>query len=285
MGSPSIRMIFAATIAAVLFPFSSLLTAQTFKFNQKPFEWSLIKGAARDVGISPAGVTYVASSTGRVWRWGSVLGDEWSALPGTDFVRIDVDASNKPWGVKENGQLVFFNGLYWEKRGEGIVDVGAGRGGFMFAVTNSGTIVSWDRSKRELNEFAKRIATRIDVDKKGLPWIVNETGEIFHYENDDWKLYPGKARDISVGPKGNIFITQEDGSLGRWDNNTRQWQVVAGIKDADSLSVGPNGKPWAVTVKGRIYASALFELEKELKKAQKKAGVGFSKREKPEKKF
>ena len=39
---------------------------------------------------------------------------------------------------------------------------------------------------------------RIDVDDKGVPWVINSIGEIFKREGDNWRLMPGRANDIGI---------------------------------------------------------------------------------------
>ena len=49
-------------------------------------------------------------------------------------------------------------------------------------------------------------AVRIDVDDKGVPWVINSIGEIFKREGDNWRCMPGRANDIGIGGDGSVWI-------------------------------------------------------------------------------
>jgi len=257
----TVGLIIGTAIFAVSGP--GIPSAQTFRFGtDAPLEWQTIRGSASDVGIGPSGSVYVVSRTGRVWRWGSVLGEEWKTMSGRNFARIDVGTSGKPWTVTRDGQIRFFNGLWWEVRGKGFVDIGVARRGAVYAVGLDQGVSRWDSKKRTFSSLplqpAGRSAVRVDVDENGQPWVVTADGEIVTYDGSQWHQLPGLARDISIGPKGNVFAVLQDGSVAIWDKSTNQWQPVKGVADIASVSTGPGAKPWAIDQQGRIFATSLF---------------------------
>lgn len=261
-------IIFTFILAA--HPFGDVdVLAQTFTFGtQAPLEWQKVRGNAQDVGISPNGSVYIVSRAGRVWRWGSVLGEEWKTMPGHGFTRIDAGQSNKPWVITDEGQVRYYNGLWWETRGEGFVDIGAGPKGQVFALGVDGDVAKWNAMEKQFDTMSIKRGVRIDVDKDGHPWVVGENGAVFAYDGEAWSEHSGTATDISIGPKGNVFASLANGTLGRWSGVDRLWEPVKGVVDATAVSVGPGGKPWALTDKGKIYATSLFLPEREQQQVQ-----------------
>ena len=237
-------------------------TAKTFTFSGEELVWQKLKGKALDVGISPEGKAYVISSSGRVWLWGSVLGEEWKLIPGHDFNRIDVSSSGKPWAINREGVIHFYNGLWWEKHGEGFVDVGAGLQGVVYALKGDGEVVKWNKAKREFEHQSIINAVRIDVDTKGVPWVVDEAGQLLYFRENSWKVFSTKVKDISIGPRGSIVAAMKNGTLQIWNPKQGSFEQAKSIKAALATSVGPQGKPWVVTEKGDIYASSLFVSER-----------------------
>ena len=97
-------------------------------------------------------------------------------------------------------------------------------------------------------------ATRIAVDPKGNPWVIQDSGEIFHYENGKFKRMPGKGRDISVGSEGTVYsigiIKKKKGyQLYKWSGSS--WSTTSGY--GKRVAVDNDGKPWVVTKKHRVY--------------------------------
>ena len=81
----------------------------------KGFQWQKIESNAIDIGVSARDVTYVVSQSNRIYRWRSDRG--WRLLPGY-FIRVAVDNKNKPWAVDEEGMVRYYNGLWWDIKGE-----------------------------------------------------------------------------------------------------------------------------------------------------------------------
>jgi hypothetical protein len=52
--------------------------------------------------------------------------------------------------------------------------------------------------------YAGGARERTAVGPDGLPWIVNNTGQIWHLTRGGWAQVPGGARDIGVGADGSV---------------------------------------------------------------------------------
>ncbi len=49
-------------------------------------------------------------------------------------------------------------------------------------------------------------ADRLAVDPNGKPWIVNDAGNILHWDGTAWQQTPGVARDVAIDKYGNLWI-------------------------------------------------------------------------------
>lgn len=238
--------------------------AQTFTFGKDaPLTWQKVKGTAQDVGVSPTGSVFVVSRQGRMWRWGSVLGEEWKTMSGHGFARVDSGSSNKPWAVTEDGRVRYYNGLWWETRGEGFIDIGAGRKGVVYALGKNGDVAKWTPKERRFIPENVKQGIRIDVDRDGHPWVVDDAGTVHRFDGNEWRALPGVVVDISIGPSGLAFAALSDGAVVRWRAADTAWVPIEGIARVHAVSVGPGGKPWAVTNKGRVHATSLFLAERQ----------------------
>ncbi len=224
----------------------------------------VLKGKALDVGISPGGVVHIIDPKGKAWRWGSSFGEEWSFLGGNGFVRIDSDLSKRPWAVDRKGGIYFHNSAYWEKRGQGAVDIGVGPKGIVLALLKNGRIVGWNPARKRFERYLTAKGRRIDVDEKGRPWIVNHEGRLAHHNGKAWRVFKTKARDVSVAPGGAVFVVRENGSTSQHLASAIS-QDVPGFTKVVSMSAGPEGHLWAVREDQSILSMSMFEEERGVK--------------------
>lgn len=225
-----------------------------------------LKGRAVDVGISAGGVTYIVSPDGRAWRWGSSFGEEWSFVGGTELVRVDVDQNNRPWAVDRAGGIYFYNSVYWEKRGAGAIDIGVGPTGVVLALQKSGRIIGWNQRTKRFDPYLERKGRRIDVDKNGLPWIVDGEGRLARFTGKRWQTFETEVRDVSIGPNGGVYVARDNGTAVLHLTSAIS-QAVAGFTRIVSLSAGPNGHLWGVREDRSIVSMSLFAKERGIKPA------------------
>lgn len=99
-------------------------------------------------------------------------------------------------------------------------------------------------------------AVRIAVGPDGQPWVVNSNGSIFHRVNGAWQSLPGAARAIAVGADGSVWVlspstTTVPGDTTIYHWNGSGWDRADG--SASEIAVGPDGQPWVVNSNGSIY--------------------------------
>jgi hypothetical protein len=80
---------------------------------------------------------------------------------------------------------------------------------------------------------------------------VNTEGGIYQWVNGAFQNLPGEATDIGLGGDfDSAWVTGEHGGI-FYLSRAKNWVTVPG--DAFRISVGPDGKPWVVTLQRTIY--------------------------------
>ena len=147
-------------------------------------------------------------------------------------------------------------GSGWEQLPGAAKDIGIGANDSVWVIGTNPVgggfgIYRWDGSNWNGTDGG---AVRIDVDPKGIPWVVNDAGNIYRRVNNSWQQLPGAAKDIGIGANGSVWVIGTNpvgGGFGisRWDGSN--WRGTDG--GAEQISVDKNGKPWVVNSAGDIY--------------------------------
>jgi hypothetical protein len=66
-------------------------------------------------------------------------------------------------------------------------------------------------------------AVRIAVLPNGLPWVVNNGGNIYRWSGSSWEQLPGAARDVGISADGSVFVIGTDGNVYKWVEARRDW--------------------------------------------------------------
>jgi hypothetical protein len=161
-------------------------------FQRAGGAWLPRPGAAQDIGVGANGAVWVIGTNEvpggfGIWQWN---GTDWVAIDGGG-VRISVGPDGQPWIVNANEQISCRIGNGWQLIPDGAardIAVGSdprvdgGPGSVWVAGTNptSGGYGIW---RWNLNSWNWKTidggATNVAVDSLGLPWVVNDRGEIF----------------------------------------------------------------------------------------------------------
>jgi hypothetical protein len=151
--------------------------------------WQRLPGLAMDVGAGANGSVWVIGTdpvgTGQdfgVHRW---TGSTWENIDGGG-VRIDVDERGNPWLINSAGEIFQRVGDGWEKRPGLARDIGIGADGSVWIIGTNRIgidpfqhnfgIWRWTGSDWESIDGG---GVQISVDKDGVPWVVNFSGQIF----------------------------------------------------------------------------------------------------------
>jgi hypothetical protein len=176
------------------------------------------------------------------------------------------------WFVDEDGNV-----LYWHPEqgwgdplsgGISAQDIGYGGGEIWIAGSNpphdiqrfedNTRVWAWDPSISVPGG-----AKRIDVDKNGNPWVVNQDGQIYRHLTGGWGVLPGSATDIGCGHNGDVWIVGTNPVAGgyevfRWNEGSFDWDLIPDIGGvAVSVSSMVDGEPWIAAEDGTIYFGTL----------------------------
>jgi peptidoglycan hydrolase-like protein with peptidoglycan-binding domain len=102
---------------------------------------------------------------------------------------------------------------------------------------------------------------RIATTRGGVPWMVNDIGQIRSKESANpvfgtWTLRPGCAKDIGVGEDLSVWVigcTARSGGFGihKWTGSG--WVLESAGGGAVRVAVGPDGIPWIVNSVDQIF--------------------------------
>ncbi|MDP1981618.1 MAG: hypothetical protein Q8K23_03670 [Sulfuritalea sp.] len=150
--------------------------------------WVGLPGKAKDIGIGADGTVWAIGANKvpggfGVYRWDAAK-NVWLDMRGGG-VRIDVDASGKPWVVNDAGKIFFGGTSGWREYSYGVLarDIGVGPEGSVFiAAKNDGAVYKFDRDSLT---WIKRNGglNEISVGPGGVPVGVNAGKQI-------WMGYP-----------------------------------------------------------------------------------------------
>lgn len=229
--------------------------------KEERLEWTRVRGTAVELGISANGIVFAADKDTHLWRWLGEAGKGWRLLP-LQVGRVAPEPQGKPWAIAANGRVFFYNGLWWEERGDIIAnDIAVGgKNGEVFILTRAGSLARWQEKgdSGTWQNLGGDDLRRIAVDDTGRPWIIQQSGAIVRFENEAFAELPGRARDIAVSPEGVAFIAAADGSVARWNTESDNWDMLPGITGAAVIAAGPEARPWIATTDGTIYATSDF---------------------------
>ncbi|MFC1744740.1 tectonin domain-containing protein [Candidatus Riflebacteria bacterium] len=204
--------------------------------------WAKLPGAGMDIGVGKNGVAWCVGLNYAPFKWD---GRTWRQYPG-GIVRVDVDNIGRPWAINgaKNIFVMDVHRKVWHLlpgRAKDIGCGGPGNGVTCIIGTNKRTY-KWDGRKwLDLGGGAKRV----DVDKDGNPWVVNDAGDIWWHEvkRRRWHRIPtGKAIDIACGPDGTIWILDRKYWVCKWDGKT----FVRGNGQGYQITVDHRGLPWLI---------------------------------------
>jgi predicted Zn-dependent protease len=95
---------------------------------------------------------------------------------------------------------------------------------------------------------------RIAVGPDGIPWVVNNLGQIFKRVNSQWQMLPGNALDIAVGADNSVYIVSTTPAPGgfaikRLKNN--KWEQIPG-RGGMRIAVASYGFAWVIDTANKV---------------------------------
>ena len=156
-------------------------------FRRVKDAWERLPGFAKDIGVGADGSVWIIginpSATPEDFGPHSWTGKDWRGVEGGG-VRIDVDPSGNPWMVNSKGEIFRRVKDAWERLPGFAKDIGVGADGSVWIIgTNPSEATNNFGAHRWTGKDWLGVeggGVQISVDKSGLPWMVNATGNIFN---------------------------------------------------------------------------------------------------------
>ncbi len=212
--------------------------------------WLKAPGRAIDISINGAGQGYVIGTDGTPWRWDKTE-IRWRRMSGK-FMRISAAIGNRPWSVDKDGAVYRYNGLWWEKKETGVLDVAADTKGNVYIAKRNGEIRKWYDLRSEWQPVSG-FAHRLSLGPSGDLWALDPKGFIHRFDGKIWFSLPGQARDIAAGGTDSVMIVDMDAHLRAWKAADKRWAPIASPMDRlKTLALTPEGKVWTVGENGTI---------------------------------
>lgn len=139
-------------------------------------------------------------------------------------------------------------------------DIAIGVNGQIWAIGNtpadgSFNVLKWNGTAWEAIDGG---GTRIAVHPNGMPWVVNNGGQVWRRDGSRWVSMSaaGAANDIGIGANGQVWIVTRTSTAGGFrlqylDNRDRgNWTFSDG--GGTRISVSPDGQPWLTNNIGQI---------------------------------
>ena len=235
-------------------------------------KWIRLRGLspAQDIGAGANGAVFMAAArSGRVHKW-IPRRFAWVDFGG-NLKRIDVDPWGNPWGVDSQANIHRHDGKKWIRMDGKAHDIGIGASGQRWIIGTNRVaggfgIYRW----RNRWEQVSGGAVRIDVGPKGIPWTVNDRGDISRFLGGRLRKMPGKARDVSVGANGQAMIIGVDGRPYFWAGS--RWSRMTG--GGATITVDRNGNPWIVDDRSVVSAWDKAAMAEETKASPAKKPSG-----------
>jgi hypothetical protein len=200
--------------------------------------WVGLPGGGTDIGVGADCTAWIIGENpiaggGQTWVWGGPTRG-WIAVSGGG-VRITVHAQGFPRVVNNTGGIFRLqsNGAWLQAPGGGL-DIASGPDFSLWLIgldRETGGHGVWQFTGSGWS-FAGGAGERIAVGPDGLPWIVNNAGQIWHLTPGGWVEVPGGGRQT-------------------YRFNGSGWDAVNG--GGVAISVGPDGMPWVINSAGQIF--------------------------------
>ena len=229
-------------LVSILTGASPAQAGQIFQRNTGNNAWNPIGGCATDVGVGANGAVWVIGCDPVVGGYGI---HNWQGPGGAKH--IAVRPNGLPVVVNNDGVIFTGDGKgTWNALPGCARDVGVGANDRIWivgcnAVPGGYTPYYW-------NGYWQNIPggiTRISVKPNGAPVATNSDDAIFDWNGSFWQALDGRAKDISAGADGSLWVIGNDQQHGGYGIHKRvgsTWQPVDG--GATKIAVDPQGKPW-----------------------------------------
>lgn len=217
---------------------------------------------ATALAIGRDGSVFALNAAGSVFRWSNSR-KRLEDFPGT-LVRLAVDANGDPWGISTLGRVFRHTGKLWKQiPGTTGSDIAIGGDGSVVIADASGSLSKLNDAMTRFDRIPGQ-GILVAVDPEGTPWTIRSDNLVQRCEKSPCEVLPQKAKSISIGPDGSVYVVSANQFLMRLGADGKTFEVVQtpGLTP-ESVAVGPNGFPWVITNDTVVLASKFFERDEQ----------------------
>lgn len=229
-----------------------------------PLDYRKVEGKAKQIAIGADGSVFIVAQDNTLARWSNTR-NAFLTFPG-QLLRIAVSPEGNPWGLNATGDVFRHDGAAWKQvLNIKAQDIAIGFDGTVVVADQQTFLQRYDAAK---DAFARLPANadgvppmgvRVAVTPAGKPWVITAEGFVARCEKSGCQHLPVLARSLGIGPEGSLLIVDGERILRRWNSREESFERIDGIPDlADSLAVGPHGKPWLLSTAAEIWATEFF---------------------------
>lgn len=244
-------------IAALFFSF--LVSVQTVLA-----QWSLMPGKATHLGAGADGSVFAIglnktkdpTKNAPVFKW---TGNDWQDISsGGGGIKVAGDVDGTPWIINEKNEIWKKGGAGWTKMPGAAIDLAIGKNGAIWCIGTEkkkgegGDVFKWENN--DWRKFDKQ-GLAIAVDPSGMPWIADKDTKIWKMDASSlWTNLPGGATDIAVGADGSAWCIGKDKlRIYKWSGTDWAESDGGGVV----ITVDAKGAPYIVNKKNEIWKKAM----------------------------
>lgn len=230
-------------------------------------EWQKLPGKGTDIGAGADGSLWVVGTEGDA-KGNSIFefnktDHSWVKTSSGSAVQISVGPKGVPCIVNKKGEIFRRKGKNWEQLPETARDIGIGGDGSVWITgtetdkDGGGIVRKWKEADWKWVKLTGE-GMMIEVDPKGIAWLINKKQEIYRKKGTTWQKMPGSASDIGIGADGSVWVVGTDkldngSSLFKWNEGDFKWEKKTG--SGVRVSVGSDGTAYIINKKNEIFQS------------------------------
>lgn len=216
------------------------------------------RATAKSIAIGKDGSVFALDASGKVLRWSNTR-RSFESFPG-ELVRIAVDPDGNPWGVSALGRVFRHDGRLWRQiTGATASDISVGSDGTVLISDASGSLHRLNEAGTRFDRIAGQ-GLLVAAAPDGSPWTIRSDGLVQHCATSPCQVLKRKAKAISVGPDGRVWIVSDRDLLMRLKADQSDFELVRVPGHVPAkVAAGPMGYPWVVGADDHVLASRYFD--------------------------
>lgn len=226
-------------------------TAEEFTFTDT-------RNTAARVEIGKDGSVFALITGGSIRRWSNER-RRLEDFPG-QLTRLAVDSAGNPWGVTGLGRVFRHDGQTWRQViGATASDIAIGADGSVVTADANSNLARYNPATGRFERISGR-GVQVAVAPDGTPWTIRDDNVVQRCDTDPCTPVNQRARNISIGPDGSVFLVSVNEQLSRKRPGSDDFErVLVPGHTPDDVAAGPQGFPWIVSKAGKVIATEFFE--------------------------